>query len=113
MPKPQGISVMLYQKTVSGTDAFNHPIYTETPVEVENVLIGEPSTDDITTEINLSGKRLAYTLAIPKGDAHNWTDAKVVFFGETFHTIGEPTQGIEDLIPLSWNKKVKVERYGG
>lgn len=113
MNKPKGITVILYERSESGTDGFNRPIYTETPVEVANVLIGEPSTDEITNEINLSGKRLAYTLAIPKGDSHVWTDRKVSFRGQTFHTIGEPTQGIEDLIPLSWNKKVKVERYGG
>jgi hypothetical protein len=35
----------------------------------------------------------------------------VEFFGEKFRTIGAPTQGIEDMIPLSWNKKVKVVRY--
>lgn len=108
----RGISITLYTTTQTGTDEFNRPIYAETPVTVENVLIGEPSTDDIANELNLTGKRLAYTLAIPKGDAHDWTDKTVEFFGERFKTIGEPTQGIDHLIPLSWNKKVKVERYG-
>jgi hypothetical protein len=78
---------------------------------VDNVLIGEPTSEDVIDALNLTGKHLAYTLAIPKGDTHTWTDRKVEFFGEVFHTIGEPTQGIEALIPLSWNKKVKVERY--
>lgn len=113
MNRPKGITVVLYERSESGKDGFNRPIYTETPVEVENVLIGEPSTDEVTNEISLSGKRLAYTLAIPKGDAHVWEDSKVSFFGQMFHTIGTPTQGIEELIPLSWNKKVKVERYVG
>ena len=108
----RGISITLYTTTQTGTDEFNRPIYAETPVTVENVLIGEPSTDDIVAEINMTGKRLAYTLAIPKGDTNDWTDKTVEFFGERFKTIGEPTQGIEHLIPLSWNKKVKVERYG-
>lgn len=108
----RGISIILYTSTQTGTDDFNRPIYTEAPVTVENVLIGEPSTDDIVAEINMTGKRLAYTLAIPKGDTHDWTDKTVEFFGERFKTIGEPTQGIDHLIPLSWNKKVKVERYG-
>lgn len=108
----RGISITLYTTTQTGTDEFNRPIYAETPVTVENVLIGEPSTDDIVAEINMTGKRLAYTLAIPKGDTHDWTDKTVEFFGERFKTIGEPTQGIDHLIPLSWNKKVKVERYG-
>ena len=108
----RGISITLYSKTSTGTDAFNAPIYTETKVTVNNVLIGEPSAEQIAEELNLHGKRLAYVLAIPKGDTNTWTDTKVEFFGETFRTYGEPTQGIDSLIPLSWNKKVKVERYG-
>ena len=107
----RGIAVTLYNKTQTGTDEFGAPTYTETPEVVKNVLIGEPSTQDIIDEINLSGKQLAYTLAIPKGDSHVWTDRTVEFFGEKFRTIGNPTQGIENLIPLDWNKKVKVERY--
>lgn len=108
----QGVTITLYDKVQTGTDAFNHPVYTETAVPVDNVLIGEPATQDITDTLTLTGKKLAYTLAIPKGDAHIWTDRAVEFFGEKFRTIGEPTQGIGSLIPLAWNKKVKVERYG-
>lgn len=107
-----GITIHLLERTQTGVDAFNRPTYEETAVDVENVLIGEPSSDEIVDTLNLTGKKLAYTLAIPKGDTHKWTDVRVQFFGETFRTIGEPTQGIEDLIPLSWNKKVRVERYG-
>ncbi len=107
-----GIPITLYTETQTGVDDFNRPIYAETAETVENVLIGQPTTEDVVNELNLSGKRLAYTLAIPKGDAHDWTDKKVEFFGKTFRTFGEPTQGIEALIPLAWNKKVKVERYG-
>lgn len=106
-----GITITLYERTETGTDEFGAPIYTETAVSVDNVLVGEPSTQDIVDTLTLTGKKLAYTLAIPKGDAHEWTDRTVEFFGERFRTIGNPTQGIEDLIPLDWNKKVKVERY--
>ena len=106
-----GESIILYDVTEVGTDDFGKPIYTETPVTVENVLIGEPSAEDIINEMNLTGKRLAYTLAIPKGDAHEWRDRTVEFWGEKFRTFGRPTQGIEHLIPLDWNKKVKVEVY--
>lgn len=108
----RGISITLYDKTQIGIDDFNRPIYEDVPRTIENVLIGEPTTDQVIDELNLSGKRLAYTLAIPKGDTHEWTDRKVEFFGEVFRTFGKPTQGIDHLIPLSWNKKVKVERYG-
>lgn len=112
MGKISGITVVLYDKTQTGTDSFNRPIYTETPVAIDNVLVGEPSTQDILDTKNLTGKQLAYTLAIPKRDAHVWTNRTVEFWGERFRTIGEPTQGIEDMIPLAWNRKVKVERYG-
>ena len=107
-----GITITLYERNQTGKDAFGAPILEETPVEVSNVLIGEPTTEDLIHELQLYGKRLAYTLGIPKGDAHNWQDATVEFFGQKFRTYGDVTQGIEKMIPLSWNKKVKVERYG-
>lgn len=106
-----GITVTLHNRVQTGTDAFNRPIYEDVQTTVDNVLIGEPNTEDIVNEMNLSGKRLAYTLAIPKGDDHEWKDAVVEFFGERFQTFGAPTQGIEAMIPLRWNKKVKVKRY--
>ena len=107
-----GITVRLYEKTQTGTDAFNAPVYTEIPVDVKNVLIGEPTTDDVVNSLQLYGKRIAYTLAIPKGDEHDWEDVTVEFFGQKFRTYGGVVQGIEELVPLCWNKKVKVERYG-
>lgn len=111
MPKLKGITVTLIDRTQTGTDPFGKPIYEDVEIPVDNVLIGEPSTDDIANELNLTGKTLAYTLAIPKGDTNDWTNRKVSFFGETFRTIGKPMQGIEELIPLHWNRKVRVERY--
>lgn len=107
----RGVTIILYDKVQTGVDAFNRPVYEDVATTIDNVLIGEPTTEDVINELNLTGKHLAYTLAIPKGDTHEWNDRKVEFFGEVFRTYGEPTQGIEHLIPLSWNKKVKVERY--
>lgn len=107
----QGIDIILYDKQKTGEDAFGHPVYSETPVTVENVLVGEPTSDEVTDALNLYGKHVAYTLAIPKGDENTWTDRMVEFFGERFRVIGHPTQGIDHLIPLAWNKKVRVEHY--
>lgn len=107
----RGITITLHNKVQTGTDEFNAPIYSDQDVSVDNVLVGEPSGDEIVQDLNLYGKRLAFVLAIPKGDTHDWTDVEVSFFGQKFRTYGEPTQGMEHLIPLSWNKKVKVERY--
>lgn len=106
-----GIPVTLTIRTQTGVNAFNEPIYEEAPEVVENVLVGEPSTQEIFDTMNLYGKELRYTLGIPKGDTHDWMNTTVEFFGAKFRTIGAPTMGIEDLIPLEWNKKVKVVRY--
>lgn len=110
MGKIKGITIQLYERQQTGVDGFNYPIFEETAVDIDNVLIGEPSTDEITDTLSLTGKHLAYTLAIPKGDTHTWEGCKVGFFGDEFQVIGKPTQGIEENIPLSWNKKVRVER---
>lgn len=112
MSRIKGVTIQLYVETQTGVDGFNRPIYAEEAVDVDNVLIGELSTQDIINELNMSGKTLAYTLAIPKGDTHDWKNKKVGFYGQIFQTIGEPIQGIDANIPLSWNKKVKVARYG-
>lgn len=107
----KGITVTLYERIVTGADCFNAPVYTETPVQVENVLVAPLSDTEVLETINLTGAKAVYQLGIPKGDTHEWVSGmKVSFFGETFRIIGLPTEGIDALIPLSWNKKVKVER---
>lgn len=78
-------------------------------ITVENVLVGEPTSQDMTEFADESGL-ITYILAIPKGDTHVWVDRKIGFFGEIFRTVGYTVQGIEENIPLSWNKKVKVQR---
>ena len=106
-----GIAVELINKVEVGRDGFNRPIYADAePITVEDVLVGEPSSDDIINALNLHGKRVKYTLAIPKGDAHTW-EGKVIIWGKTYAIFTEPTQGIEANIPLRWNKKVMVEDY--
>ena len=107
----QGIDIIRYNKAQTGVDGFGVPIYSEAPEVIHNVLIGEPSTEDIVNDLQLYGKRLAYTLALPKGDAHGWDDITVEFFGQKFRTYGAVTEGIDALIPGRWNRKVKVERY--
>ena len=105
----KGATVILHVRTQTGVDAFNNPVYADDLVPVDNVLIGEPSTDDIASSISLYGKRIAYMLGLPKGDTHVWTDTEVQFFGHTFRTFGETIEGIEANIPTPWHKKVRVE----
>ena len=112
MAKIKGITVTLISKTKTGTDLFGAPIYKDTEIEVENVLVAPTSASEVLDRLNLTGRKAVYTLAIPKGDTNAWENQEVRFFGERWRVFGIPEQGIDDLIPLDWNKKVTVERYG-
>lgn len=108
----RGYTVTLYDRTETGRDELNHPVYEETPVTVENVLIAPAASMEVLEPTNLEGRRGDYTLAIPKGDTNDWAAGKkVAFFDREWRIIEMPEEGIEWLIPLSWNKKVRVERY--
>lgn len=105
------ITVTLYEKTAIGEDAFHKTIWGETPVNVSGVLFAPSSAQEILDSTNLYGKKAVYTLAIPKGDTHTWEDCKVRFLDQDWHVFGIPLEGIDENIPLAWNKKVTVERY--
>ncbi len=107
----QGMTVTLWNKTQIGTDEFNQPVYGWASFNVDNVLVGLPTPEERTEELNTTGKMIAYTLGIPKGDSHEWQDQIVEFFGRKFKTFGIPERGIEANIPLQWHLKVKCERY--
>ena len=108
----RGIMVTLYDRAETGKDALNKPIYTETAVQVDNVLVAPSASMEVLDTTSLDGRRGDYTLAIPKGDTNEWISGKKVsFFGRDWRIIEMPEEGIEWLIPLSWNKKVRVERY--
>ena len=104
-------TVTLYERTASTADAFNHQTYTETAVQVSGVLYAPSSAQEILDATNLYGKQAIYTLAIPKGDTHNWEDCRVTIDGEDYRVFGIPLEGMDANIPLAWNKKVTVERY--
>ena len=108
----RGMMITLYDRVQTGVDALNKPVYREVPVEVDNVLVAPSSAVEVLEQTNLNGRRGEYVMAIPKGDAHEWISGKKVsFFGRDWRIIEMPEEGIEWLIPLDWNKKVRVERY--
>lgn len=111
MAKLKGITVALADKSISGKDPFGNPVTVDFDIKIENVLVAPATTEDITNQLSLTGKKVEYVLAIPKGDEHDWENKEVRFFGKKWRTVGIPLEGIEELIPLDWNKKVMVERY--
>ena len=104
-----GITVKLEVTTETGKNAVGETEVISEFVDVPDVLVGQPTEREILDSTNLEGRKATYILGIPKGDAHEWTNKKVRFFGAEFRTIGAPVEGIDDLMPLRWNKKVRVE----
>lgn len=107
----KGIPVILYNKIQNGVDAFNHPVFVESPEVVSNVLVTPINSMALPQENNLSGARIEYELCIPKGDTHEWENRIVEFFGSKWRTVGIYSQWIDEMVPLDWNKKIRVERY--
>ncbi len=107
----KGETVILLEQTKSGVDPFGQPVVEVQEVPVEGVLVGTPSTDDATTEWNMTGKRILFVLGIPKGDTHDWKDKTVVIRGQKFKTYGFPLTQLDANTPTRWNTQVKVEAY--
>lgn len=105
-------TVLLHVKKKISVDGMNNPVYDDSTVEVSGVLIGQPTTEEVTSSIALYGKRLSFVLALPKGDTHDWTDTEVEFWGRKFRTYGDVVEGIEANVPTPWHRKVMVERFG-
>ena len=112
----RGQTVTLYEQTQIGESALGEPIYDEVGVEVADVLIGEPSCDDVATSTSLLGRKIDFMLGIPKGDTHDWENKRVSWvdaYGRLMvvNTFGIPITGIEANIPTRWHMKVRCERY--
>ena len=111
MGKIHGIQITLIDKQVVSVDPFGSPVVKDVEITVDNVIVSPATTEDVTSQMSLTGKKISYTIGIPKGDMHDWENKEVRFFGKRWKTVGIPLEGIEELTPLEWNKKVMVERY--
>lgn len=107
----KGETVILLERTKTGEDDFGAPIYEETETPVKNVVVGSPSFEAVTQDVQLFGKRLAFILGIPKGDTHDWKDRNIIIRGQMFRTYGFPLFQTEANVPGRWNLQVKVEAY--
>lgn len=110
----KGTTIQLVVKTETSTDPFGNPVETEELVDIHDVLVGSPSTDDVTNTLQLYGKKVEFVLGIPKAimNDYSWSDREFIIFGKRFRTIGYPMTGEQANIPLRWGANVKVEAYG-
>lgn len=106
-----GTTVILYERQQIGVDDFGVPVIQETPVEIDDVLVGSATSDEDNSTVQLAGIRAEYVLGIPYGDTHNWLDSRVEIFGEMYQTYGDIIRGIDANIPLRWKHNIRVKRY--
>lgn len=111
MGKIHGIQITLIDKQVVSVDPFGSPVVKDVEITIDNVIVSPATTEDVTSQMSVTGKKISYTIGIPKGDNNDWENKEVRFFGKRWKTVGIPLEGIEELLPLEWNKKVMVERY--
>ena len=112
MGKIKGVDVVLHVRTQTDPDPLGNPVYITEDVTVHNVLWNVSTADDLIDKNRLEGTQELYTLSVPKGDANVWLENTVTFNGKTFHCYAE-SEGMSELTPLEWCKKVFVERYDG
>lgn len=107
----KGITVTLHPKVTGPLNSMGESTFTYgEDIEVSNVLVAPSTSEEILDADNLYGKKAVYTMAIPKGDTNDWQDQWVTFFGLDWQTFGIPLEGIDELVPTAWNKKVTVMR---
>lgn len=107
----KGTTIQLAVRTQTGVDPFGAPIYETEWEDVPDVLVGNPTTDDINNSINLYGIKIEYMIGIPKGDNHDWVNADIKIWGQPYRTFGTPITGEPENIPLRWGQNVRVMRY--
>lgn len=108
--KDFAIPVKLYERVENGVDDFGIPKYTEKPVVINKCLVAmgqhNQLLDNNTTPVALD----TFTIAIPKGDKHDWRNSRVEFElgGIVFvcKTNGDYLLGVEDAMPLMWHKQI-------
>lgn len=108
----KGTTIQLVEDIVVEYDPFGAPVTQQQLVDIDDVLVGQPTTQEVVDTMQVYGKRIEYVLGIPKGDSHKWEDATVYIWGKPYRTIGYPITGEQANIPLRWGMNVRVERYG-
>ena len=56
----KGITITLYDRVKTAVDALNNPVYTETAVSVNNVLVAPVSSTEVLDTYNLTGRKAVY-----------------------------------------------------
>lgn len=106
----KGTTILLHKFTYTEWNAFgeaSQPI--EEVTVIEDCLVAPSTAQDMEESMNLFGKRATYVLALPKGNADNFTNNEVEWLGHRFKVVGTPIEGVEANVPTRWHRKVYLE----
>ena len=53
----KGITITLWDRTKTDVDELNNPVYTETSVSVDNVLVAPVNSTEVLDTYNLTGRK--------------------------------------------------------
>lgn len=107
----KGETVTLVVKTATGTNPFGETTYSTINENVVDVLVELLSAEELVADMEYFGKKTMYKLHIPIGDTHTWEDTEVIVRGKTYKTIGPLVEYPQNMVPLRWNKQIKVCFY--
>jgi hypothetical protein len=110
-----GANVTVLLPVEGNRDRFGNPVETYEPREVPDVLIAEPSTEDMEAA-RAEGVTLAYTLHFPKSYAGPLEGALVELpepFGGEYRVVGDPRPYMDANTPGRWDRPVRVEAAHG
>ena len=108
-----GETVTVYVPVQTGTDAFNAPTLTETPLEVDNVVIRPGPSTEVQDGVRPDGAVIAYTLYFPKTFATSVQGCNVEVRGSRCRVVGFPQVYTEQNVPGPWNMVAEVEVVDG
>lgn len=105
-------TIQVKVRTQTGVDELNRPKYEDVWEDVPGCVVGSPSSEDIESEMNLSGKRIAYEIFLPNDDAHTWAGSEVKIKDRPFRVIGDVKESFVSFSHIPCNKLISVEAYG-
>ena len=114
-----GVTVDVYRPNVDAAnspDRLGNPVYTAPNKDtVDNVLVAEPTTDDLEAARPL-GARVDLVLHFPKGYTGDLRGATVELpapWAGEYRVVGRPLPLIDANTPTPWHMQVSVEAVDG
>lgn len=103
-----GETVVVTNRTETGRDEFNNPVFTDVEEPVDNVLVAPGAAADVVDTVRPEGAEVNYTLYFPKTFTAKLECEKVQVRGEWLDVIGHPDRYSDDVCPTDWNMVVTV-----